>query len=122
MAAILPLPSAANDFSWAIEVKLLLKDAAEMVGVAPEALAELEALVDELLLELEDELPHAATTAAIASAGNRTRSQRGMKDAPLLEDPKRMPSGFRLNVRRLSAGVEQRFHKARFLSTNLNQK
>jgi hypothetical protein len=52
----------------------LVKDAAEMLGVGPEALEEpeLEALADELL-ELEELLPHAATTmlAQIATAAKK---------------------------------------------------
>jgi hypothetical protein len=55
----------------------LVNDAAEMLGVAPPAELLLEPLEDEL--ELEDELPHAAMNAAIASAGNSPRSQRGIK-------------------------------------------
>jgi hypothetical protein len=60
-------------------LKSLVNDAAEMFGVAPpEALLLAEPLADELL-ELEDELPHAATSAVIASAGSSARSQRGIK-------------------------------------------
>jgi broad-specificity NMP kinase len=60
-----------------MELKVLLNDSAETLGVVPEELLE---VADELLeLDDDDELPHAATSAAIASAGTNTRSQRGIK-------------------------------------------
>jgi hypothetical protein len=54
------LPEAPSDFSAAIAEKLFVNDAVETLGTAAELLAALE-LVVELELELDDELPQAAT-------------------------------------------------------------
>src|ERR1019366_6513955 len=62
VAAILPLPQLASDFSAAIAEKSFVNDVAEMLGVA--VLLGVEVLV----VELDDELPHPATTAPTATA------------------------------------------------------
>ena len=87
IAAILPLPEAASDFSAAIAVKSLVNELVEMLGVAPpEAAADdvpaLE-LLAELELELEPELPQPATSAAATSVGAMARFQTVIKDSPL---------------------------------------
>jgi hypothetical protein len=106
-----------------MELKSLVNEEAEMLGAAP--LDELAlALPEDELLELEDdELPQAAMNAAIASAGTRTRSQRGMKGTLLsLKTPYRMPSVSESSSRRLPAGAKTPSHMAAVVSTGLNQK
>jgi len=62
--------------------KSLVNDAAEILGVAPlEAAAEDEELV--VVLELDDELPQPAITAAAANAGTRPLFQNGINNSPL---------------------------------------
>jgi hypothetical protein len=56
--------------------KSLVNADAETLGVAPPDEAVLEELVAALVLELDDELPQPATTAATASMGRTARSQR----------------------------------------------
>jgi hypothetical protein len=77
IAATLPLPPAASAFSAAIAEKLFVNDVAEIDGVAVEALVLVDAgvlVALVVLLELDDELPHAATPMLAATASTATRA------------------------------------------------